>query len=342
MKRTEHILPIECAPSQLITAQSFLVDRFTAACEEIALPATTVQGGVLTWTRGDVRFSACPSGRRVLKHLTRARPVSVAADEVLIDFRLHDPQNWAHFLNNHLPLFFHMAKEQGLSYDRFRLILPKDIPPYILEAAALFGIPVLNTDSEVRGEGITFNIAPWTAGRAIRRDWVMDSQAESYLQAAIAREGPADLPERVFISRRDGRCLENEDAVATFLENRGYRKLYAEDLTPLNQFRLFREARHVVAIHGAALAPLLYCPPSQHPVRLVELMPCGHMTNVFRVIAQRIGTVWIGVRGKIKPEHVVPAYALDQRFTKFSLQSFEIDLCALEYALDLTQEKMRA
>jgi hypothetical protein len=42
------------------------------------------------------------------------------------------------------------------------------------------------------------------------------------------------------------------------------------------------------------------------------------------------------VRGKIKPEHVLPAYDLDTPFTKYSLQPFEVDLASLELALEMT------
>jgi capsular polysaccharide biosynthesis protein len=334
MSHIEHIAPMQCRPARMITARSYLLDRFVPDCEVIALPLKTVQGGELSWARGNVRFAAQRSGgKNLLKRLSR--PVSVRADphDILFDFRLRDPQNWAHFLTNHLPLFFHIAHVEGLAYDTCRLVLPEDIPDYIISAAALFGVRVLKTNAEVQGTGVDFDITPWTAGR----EWVAHSRAQQCLQAAEAAAGPSDLPERVFISRRGGRCLENEAEVAGFLADRGYVRLYAEDLNPLDQFRLFRQAREIVAIHGAALAPLLYCSDAAHPTQLVELFPCGHVTDVFRVVAQLVGCDWIGVRGKIKPEHVAPAYALKEPFTKYSMQSFEIDLEALRQALDVKE-----
>lgn len=329
------IEPLFCNEATLITAGSHLIDRFVPDCEMIALPAKVVEGGTLRWSRGAVTFPETGiSGRRRL--LGRSKKVTSAAPtDIIFDFRLKDPKNWAHFLNNHLPILFHIAGSEGLEYGNCLLVLPAGIPDYIVSVAGLFGLGVLRTDGRVSGNGIIFDVSPWTAVRPIRAQWVRQSAARSYLEAAQSKTGKADLPRRVFLSRRDTRTLENEAEVAAFLGQRGYVKIYPEDLSVADQFRLFQEAENIVAVHGAGLAPLLYCPAGTVPKKLIELLPCGHMTDVFRVMAQQMGWGWIGVRGKIKPEHVLPAYRLDVPFKKYSLQSFEVDLKSLELAFDL-------
>ena len=59
------------------------------------------------------------------------------------------------------------------------------------------------------------------------------------------------------------------------------------------------------------------------------------MTDVFRVMAAQVGCTWIGVRGRMKPEYVGPAYDLDTPFRKFSLDGFEVDPVSLERAFEL-------
>jgi capsular polysaccharide biosynthesis protein len=113
-----------------------------------------------------------------------------------------------------------------------------------------------------------------------------------------------------------------------------YTTIHAEDLSPADQMRLFREAEAMVAVHGAALAPLLYVPPGGRLRQLVEILPVGHMTDVYRVMAEQVGVGWTGVRGRIKPKHVEPAYRIGTPFKRFSLDSFEVDIVALERALD--------
>lgn len=94
----------------------------------------------------------------------------------------------------------------------------------------------------------------------------------------------------------------------------------------------------MVAVHGAGMAPLLYVPPNGQLRQLVEILPIGHMTDVYRVIAQQVGIAWIGVRGRIKPGYVEAAYRLNERFNAFSLDSFEVDVVALQQALELAKE----
>jgi hypothetical protein len=57
------------------------------------------------------------------------------------------------------------------------------------------------------------------------------------------------------------------------------------------------------------------------------------MTDVYRVMSAQIGSSWIGVRGRIKPEYVEPAYKLKTSFSRYSLDSFEVDPTALSQAL---------
>jgi capsular polysaccharide biosynthesis protein len=140
---------------------------------------------------------------------------------------------------------------------------------------------------------------------------------------------------RVFLARRSRRAIANEAEIEAFLGGRGYVKVYPEDLDVAGQFRLFREAESMVAIHGAALAPLLYQSRLPRLGELVEILPAGHMSDNFRVIAQQIGLPWVGVRGRIKPGYVRAAYDFDRRFGAFSVDAFEVDPVSLDRALGL-------
>ena len=106
-----------------------------------------------------------------------------------------------------------------------------------------------------------------------------------------------------------------------------------ESLPVEDQFRLFFAAREMVSLSGACLAPLLYMTaPERGPERLIELQPCGHMSTVYREMAHLVGAHFVGVRGRIKPEYVKPAYQFDTLFRKFSQDNFHVDPEALEIA----------
>ena len=256
---------------------------------------------------------------------------------VFFDLRLRHPQNWAHFLNNHLPICFALMDQTGLKPEEAVLILPAKTPGYIVRAAGFFGLRTICSADRIEGEGVAFTSEPWTGIRSVRAQWAKLPQIRAILsQESVHGVAPGDpLPRKVFLSRRDTRNLENEAAVEAYLAERGYAKIYPEDLPVADQLRLFEQADSMVAIHGAGLAPLLYLSDKARLKQLVELFPCGHMTDVYRVMSHQVGCRWIGVRGKIKPEHVTPAYDLENPFLQYSLQSFELDLAALDLAFEM-------
>ena len=328
--------PVTIPESRMITARSHLIDRFFPACEVILLPPKTENGGTLEFLRQDHLATAPISRKQKLNPLRKGAGTQVLTDTVFVDFRLRNPHNWAHFLNNHLPIAFALLNQTQLSPADVTLVLPGNIPAYIVDVAGFFGFRTLATTDTVKGEAITFTSEPWTGIRAIRADWARLPMVRAILNDHGVHNAPSgDMPEKIFLSRRDTRTLENEKAVEASLENRGYAKIYPEDLSVADQLHLFEQAKSIVAIHGAGLAPLLYLSEASRLEHVIELFPCGHMTDVYRVMCHQVGCKWVGVRGKIKPEHVAPAYDLETPFLKYSLQSFEVDIASLDLAFEM-------
>lgn len=332
------IAPFVCPSNWLVTARSHLVDRFVADCERIDLGPCTVRGGGMNMSLDEIKSDYRPGRKRArLRGVTRRQ---VPTGRILYDVRDKSPANIAHFIDDHLPILFCMMQAFDLTFEQILIALPADIPDYICAAAEVFGLETWKTDDPV--DGLTVSSDVWRAGpqiRAIRHEWVRIPWVADRLDMALAaeQERPAALPRRVFLSRRKTRTLENEAEVEAFLADWGFVKVYAEDFPVLDQFRLFREAEAIVAVHGAALAPLLYVPPDGRLTHLVELMPCGHMTNVYRVVSAHVNVSWAAVRGRLKPEYVRPAYDLTQPFKKYSLDSFSIDPQAIAMAFAMQQ-----
>ncbi|MEL7105745.1 MAG: glycosyltransferase family 61 protein [Pseudomonadota bacterium] len=331
------IAPDTIPAGRIVTARSYLVDRFSPDVEIIALPEKTRAGGTVTWTSGALTATPPPGPSR--RRLLGKKPATQTAPDGrwILDMRLKSPENWAHFLNNHIPLSFGLAERSGRDIQQATLLLPKAVPQYILSAAQVFGLEVWATDDIVEGDGLAFDVAPWTAQRPERHTWVNLSGPRAVM-AALDAEAPAKpLPRKVFLSRQDTRMLSNAAEIEALLGAMGFETVYPETLSPADQIRLIRGADDIVAIHSAGLAPLLYCDPDHRPGRLVELLPCGHMTDVYRAMAAEVGCDWIGVRGRIKPEYVRPAYQLDAPFKAYSLDNFSVDPVSVERAFDLLQ-----
>ena len=339
---TEIDLPdYRVGPGQLITARSYMIDRFVPDCEIISLPEKTVAGGKLQFRRGKVSLPAvAPKGRAArLRHSMWPKAHQHIDGKILFDLRHHGPDNWAHFLNNHLPIVFRLCEEASIGWGDVLLVTPADIPAYIRAGAAVFGFETLPTDAAVSGEGIAFEMTPWTAIRTERAAWVRRPGILEAIRTAPS-SGPA-LPQRAFLARRDTRVIANMHDIEPCLAARGYETIYVEDLSAAGPLRRVQDATEIVAVHGAALAPLLYVPPEGPLQHLTEILPVGHMTDVYRVMAHQVGISWIGVRGKIKPDYVTASYRLGDAFKDFSLDSFEVDVVALEQSLDLAQGARR-
>lgn len=92
---------------------------------------------------------------------------------------------------------------------------------------------------------------------------------------AMAAELPSEGPERVFLSRARTRrrSLRNDAEIAAFLARFGYLRVDADALGFADQIRLFRGVRHLVGIHGAGLANILY--RSEGPMTLFEIHSPG-------------------------------------------------------------------
>lgn len=323
------ILPdYQTKPAEIISPPSFLIDRFVPDCEIIALPQKRVAGGTLALSLAQIIQEPKPvTGLK--QRLRRVSPKSRQMPGLFCDLRHHTPQNWAHFLNNHLPYIFTACAEMDLAWSDVTLVLPEACPGYIRAAAAIFGFELVATDDLLQGQALLIEADPWTGCRSVRDAWVDIPQVVASLDLLPKKRA---LPEKVFLTRRTTRQLLNAAEIEAWLSARGFVTLVPEELSAADQMRLFREAREIVAIHGAALAPLLYCPAAGKLERLIELMPCGHMTDVYRVIADKVGVQWTAVRGRMKPEYIAPAYDFDKPFAQFSQDPFAVDLTALELA----------
>lgn len=325
----EQALPGRRIPAGwLVTARSHFIDRYRAECEIVALPARSAEGGPLRVESGAI--VARPPEKRF-----RLPPRRVAAppDRWIVDLRRHTPSNWSHFLDNHLPLFFELARLTGRPVERALALLPTDIPAYIRDAAAVFGLETWTTDDIVSGDGVA--VGDWSFIRGARSIWAASAEPQRRLARALAAAAPASLPRRIFLSRRDSRLAGNADEIEARLAARGFETVFPETLPVIEQFRLFRGAEEIVAIHGAGIAPLIYCRPGEGPRRLLEILPAGLMSDAFREMAGHAGCAWVGVRGRIKPEYVAPAYDLDTPMRQFSFDDFVIDPASVDLAFDM-------
>lgn len=105
-----------------------------------------------------------------------------------------------------------------------------------------------------------------------------------YLDAMTSHipQGPA---EKLYVSRHPAtvRDFENEPRVAAILASIGYRRVITAGLSFQEQVSMFRGAREIVGIAGAALTNTVFCRPG---TRVVAFYPCSAAEVLFWMIAE--------------------------------------------------------
>ncbi|WP_299832337.1 DUF563 domain-containing protein [uncultured Roseobacter sp.] len=322
-------------PGWMIGPRSYLVDRIVAGLEHVHLPAKTSGGGQFTFTPGHHVFA--PPSRHWLKEKVKPRGrMSWDGPRPIVDLRVNSPENWAHFLNNHLAVLALICRTLESRWDGFTLVLPGKTPGYIRAVAEVLELDVFYSDAAIEARGIRVTYDNWVAIRGERHALLRDARISPVAAALEAGRIPVPAtPGQLFLSRKSTRGLANEDEIATLLSASGFEKIYPEDMDVAQQIGTVMHAQSIVAVHGAALAPILYRSAAAAPLKLVELFPVGHVTDVYRAATSAIAGHWCGVRGKLQAEHLREIYRLDQSYKKHSLQHFEVDPASVTKALEI-------
>lgn len=332
-------LPVHQIPEGLmIGPRSFRTDRILPALERLHLAATQTEPGRLTLKRGLFDFEAPhkPRFRQRLKARFHENTNQVPKGRLVMDFRPYSPKNWAHFLNDHLALLALALDLFELDLAQIHALLPRDAAGYIQNLCRLLGIDFTCTDATIRAEGIQVLQDSYIPLRGGRVTW-MQNRASSPVMGYYRAQGleTATGDRRVYLARKRTRNVVNDDAVAAFLAPYGFTRIFMEELSVAEQLTLLLESEVIVAVHGAALAPLAYKFNATRATKVIEIFPVGHVTNNFRCIADQIGAEWIGVLGRTAPFNLPYLYDLPGPYTRHSLSSFEVDTESLRAALEI-------
>lgn len=89
---------------------------------------------------------------------------------------------------------------------------------------------------------------------------------------------------RIYVKRGNvsRRKVINEAEVIQLLEKYGFESVVMDNKTVQEQAEMFSQTEAIVALHGAALANLLFIQPG---VKVIELIPYGYVNNCFYALA---------------------------------------------------------
>lgn len=219
----------------------------------------------------------------------------LALDEAVVLLDPFSSPNLSHFLMDQIPRIGLYA-QAGADLGRATVVGPRLRARYQQEIVALAGIGRwLATDivARVRVGRLWVSAdcreiqhpaqlcASWTIA------WLGD------LLGAAAASGRRKL----FISRADSptRRLVNEAELLGVLQAHGYEVIVPGRMPYGDQVAAFREASHVVACHGAALAHLAACAPGTH---VLEMFHPLYGTWAYAMLAQACGLRYAALVGR--------------------------------------------
>jgi len=336
--RHEQSLPGYVVPSGwMYGPTTFLTDRFVPDVERIWLPrSSTVPGRITVEIATQNTITSREAGRapalKALLRMWRHEADADLGDRPVLDLRRDSPANWAHAITNHLPVALLVRQLVANVVDgTINVVLPKRISGKIVELFELAGFEVVRTDAPVHGRIIDFDVEPWIAIRGIRHVIVKRELANTGFEAAVrARINHSN--DKLLVSRKDTRRVTNEGELVEFFGDRGYKTVYPEEHSLIDQFALFASARRIAAVHGAGMAPLLMHDLLGREYELLEIFNPCHVTNVYRAVAHQTHGRWAGVRGILDKRMRSRIYS--ERLRAFSLSDFSVDLRSVTAAME--------
>ncbi len=199
--------------------------------------------------------------------------------------------NYFHWLLQALPMLSVLLERTGPD-DVDRFLVPGPERPFVAETLDRAGIPadrrhpvvapapVLRCDRLVAATTLLNHLPPppWATG------FVRGLFADELAAAPAAGEG--DL---LYVRRGPGtrrRVLLDEDALVAALTAVGFRAVEMDGRSVAEQAAIFASARCVVAVHGAALANLVFCRPG---TRVVELLPANAAVVLYSLLSSQLG-----------------------------------------------------
>ena len=148
-------------------------------------------------------------------------------------------------------------------------------------------------------------------------------EAFDAIRAAVLGGSPTSPPtRRIYVSRADSRnrVLVNEAEVIARAENAGFTHVVLTKMAVPDQIRLFAEASHILAPHGAGLTNVAFCQPG---ARLCELQMDSYVHWAFRRIAALRGVRYGCLVGTTVSRHPVAVHG----------NTWRIDLDAVDAVL---------
>jgi len=210
----------------------------------------------------------------------------------VLDMRCFEPNNIAHLLINIIPYYLFARDVVG---PEIRTLLHPVGEPFST-LLKLFHVSSVWEDRRVTGEIIKISGTRGLAAHDLFRMFEchgIDFAPDVYANVDVCS---GTRFERIFLARRAPRNLENQVEIEAITNKYDYKTIFMEDYPIREQLSIGAQARHVIAIHGAAMSFLLM---NKRIESVIEIFP----SNVYH----QLFPVCLG-RRVIRYEQIIPEF----------------------------------
>jgi hypothetical protein len=200
--------------------------------------------------------------------------------------------NYYHWLVEGLVCLDVLSQALGLGSNA-KIVLPKSIDfdvrfdhRDLLRAVGLGGREIV----EAAANFIKVREAIWVDSDQIQ--WMPAHHVKDFQRRVAALYGGSRGPrnKRLLVARRGlTRKFHNLEQVEASLSIYGFKTVYLEGMSSVDQILLFQSAEFIIGAHGAGLSNLLFCEPG---TKVIELMPCVEFRSYFWFISQKLDLVY--------------------------------------------------
>lgn len=188
----------------------------------------------------------------------------------LVDFH-NIEYDWI-YVPYHLPFMKELLQLWGINESK---IIPTNSKNYYIEAEELI-VPCMIVNTSFEPEP--------NFGGYLRKN-ILENLKKRLTEATDHMVTNRSFNDKVFISRKGSkRHVVNEDDVFSFFEKKGFTRYILDELSVVEQIKLFQQATTIVAIHGAGCCNMMFCQPNVRFIELFQARPDATFSNMASVL----------------------------------------------------------
>ncbi|MES2960988.1 MAG: glycosyltransferase family 61 protein [Pseudomonadota bacterium] len=201
-------------------------------------------------------------------------------------------KNYCHWLWESLSKLIKLKKESPKAV----LVLPKSYLKidFVIKSLEAFGfnknnIKIIPNKSHLRVKNLAFIPCIDITSQGYY-NFLKPKEVSKILTSHYLEKLKTNFGERIYISRSNpkkytARQISNEQELTAMLSNHGFKTVYMENFSFLEQISIMNFAKYVIAPHGAGITNFMFSKPDCH---LLELVNIGWQKTCFAEIAEKM------------------------------------------------------